>query len=157
MCIVIYPRLPFNKRSPSLRVTHPRQLASFHVHCFVSRLSLLRPKRNLLNSQETRTVFPLCDLQVGGLLLLHHLLRWDKMFSPTNEFVPRWCLENAQGSSNRKRDSEGNELALTPTSSSLPLDHVFLIPLILPKCFKTCQLPLSPLPPLRIYQWILCC
>lgn len=115
---VIYPRLPFNKRSPSLRVTHPRRLASFHTHCFVSRLSLLRPKLNLLNSQETRTVFPLCDLQGGRCLLLRHLLRWNKMFSPSNEFAPRWCLENAQSPSNGKRNLEGNELALALTVSA---------------------------------------
>lgn len=144
MCIVIYPQLPFNKRCPSLRVTHRRQLASFHVHCFVSRLSLLRPKPNLLNRQETRTVFPLCDLQGGSFLQLHHLLLWDKMFSPSNEFAPRWCLENTQSSSNGKQDSEGNELALAVTMSSLPTDHVFLIPLILPKCFEICQLLFFP-------------
>lgn len=60
----------------------PQALASFHAHCFVSRLSLLSPKLNLLNSQKTRTVFPLCDLQGGSFLQLRHLLRWDKMFFP---------------------------------------------------------------------------
>lgn len=143
MCLVIYPRLPFNKRCPSLRVTHPRRLASFHAHCLVSRLSLLRPELNLRSSQETRIAFPLRDLQGGSFLPLRHLLRWDTMFSPSNEFAPRWCLENAQSSSNGKRDSEGNELALALAGSSLPSDQVCFIPLISPKCFLICPLPLT--------------
>lgn len=104
---------------------HRRQLASFHTHCFVSRLSLLKPELNLLNSQEARTVFPLGDLQGGSFLQLHHLLRWDKMFSPSNEFAPRWCIEYTQSTSDGKRDSEGNELTLAVTVSSPPTARTY--------------------------------
>lgn len=125
MRIAIYPQLPFNKRSPSLRVTHHRRLAPFHARCFVSPSSLLRPKLNLLNSQKTRTAFPLCDLQGGRFLPRHHLLCGDKMFSPSNEFAPRRCLENTGSSSSGKRDSEGNGSALPvePSTQSPRLLH----------------------------------
>lgn len=154
MRIAIYPQLPFNKRSPSLRVTHHRRLAPFHARCFVSPSSLLRPKLNLLNSQETRTAFPLCDLQGGSFLLLHHLLCGDKMFSPSNEFAPRRCLENTGSSSN------GNGIRREPSRRCLsnppPTARVSSIPLILPQSFKIRQLPLFPLQALRMYQRILC-
>lgn len=90
----------------SFRKGHTPQVVGFIPHTLFCKS--LGPKLNLLNNQEIRTVFPLCDLQGGSSLQLHHLLPWDKMFSPSNEFAPRWCLENTQSSSNGKRDSEGN-------------------------------------------------
>lgn len=72
----------------------------------LSHLSLLGPKLNLLSSRETRRGFRLCDLQGGSFLQLLHLLGWDKMPPPPNEFAPRCCLENTERSAKAKQESE---------------------------------------------------
>lgn len=87
-CIVIYPQLPFNKCSPSLRVTHPMCWLQATHTVSLSRLSLLGPKLNLLSSRETRRGFCLCDLQGGSFLQLLHLLGWDKMPPPIMSLLP---------------------------------------------------------------------
>lgn len=57
-CVVIYPRLPYNKRSPSLRVTRPRRLAPFPCTLFCESFILAQAQTQLAEQSGNQNCLP---------------------------------------------------------------------------------------------------
>lgn len=98
----------------------PHVLASSHAHCFVGSFILAQSQTQLTEQSG----FPLCDLQGGSFLQLHHLLCWEKMFSPPppNEFVPQVVPQKKCSEILRCKAEFGGKLT-GPGSHHQPFTH----------------------------------